>query len=305
MKKSILFSMLAFLLAAVPGQAATTAYVTIAPQKYFVDRVSGGTVPVAVMVKAGSNPHAYEPRRSQMAELAKTTVYFTIGDSFDQIWLPRIVDVSTGITVVHTEAGVTKLPMTDHDHDEAEEAAHAKGQDHNKHQDHEDHDHGTLDPHIWLDPARVKIQVQNIRDGLSKVDPANAQLYATNAATFLAEIDTLDQDIRLILAPLPENQRQFLVFHPSWGYFAHTYGLEQLSIEVDGKEPSAREMATIVATGRDKHVRVIFVQPQFSEKSATVIAQQIGARIVRLDPLAENWADNMRTAARAFAQALQ
>lgn len=303
MKKS-LFAIV-FLFLAAPALAEPSAFVTIAPQKYFVDQVSGGKVPVSVMVEPGANPHAYEPKPRQMTELAKAKIYFTIGDTFDNVWLPRIRNASPGITVAHTEEGVAKIPMAEHHHHDHEGEEH----DHD-HADHEhgpdcDHDHGTLDPHIWLDPALVKIQARNIRDGLSRIDPAQSERYAANTAAFEQKLDRLDQDIRAILKPLPENRRTFLVFHPSWGYFAKAYGLHQVSVEVDGKEPSPKELSAIISKARETGAKVIFVQPQFSEKSAAVIAQQIGAQVVRLDPLAEDWEQNMLRAARAFADALK
>jgi len=356
MKKSIAFLTQALLLLAVTAiagsaLAAPSAFVTITPQKYFVDKISGGKVPVSVMVEAGANPHAYEPKPRQMAELGKASIYFTIGDSFDQTWLSRIVSANPGITVVHTAEGIEKIPMTDgHDHE-----SHSKAGDAHKHKDaghkhdgdahghkdaghkhegdthghkdaghkhegdthgHKDaghkhegdthgHDHGTLDPHIWLDPALVKIQAAHIRDGLSTVDPDGVQEYAANAAAFMQELDELDSELRTILSVLPEDRRTFLVFHPSWGYFAKAYGLKQASIEVEGKEPSPRDMARIIALGKETGAKVVFVQPQFSEKSASVIAKQIGAQIVRLDPLAADWSENLRKAAHAFVDALK
>jgi len=314
MKKRIGLSLIAFVLLAGSAFAAPSAFVTVTPQRYFVDKVSGGKVPVSIMVEPGANPHAYEPRPKQMAELAKASVYFTIGDSFDQTWLDRIVGASPGITVVHTAEGIAKIPMAD-DHEEGEEHA-GEGEDGHNDGDHGDaaqghaeeahgHEHGTLDPHIWLDPALVKIQAGHIRDGLSRVDPAGAQEYSANAAAFMLELDQLDTEIRSILSVLPEDRRTFLVFHPSWGYFAKAYGLTQASIEVEGKEPSPRDMARIIAMGKETGAKVVFVQPQFSEKSANIIAKQIGAKIVRLDPLAADWSGNLRSAARAFVGALK
>lgn len=328
MRKNLcLFTVLLSLLA-VSAQAAPAAFVTITPQKYFVDKVSGGEVPVSIMVEPGANPHAYEPRPRQMAELARANIYFTIGDSFDQTWLERIMGASPGMTVVHTAEGIDKIPMSEeHEHGEVHHDAevHRDGDEHHhegehagkkheaeehdahgaRHDDHHNHDQGTLDPHIWLDPALVRIQVGHIRDGLSLVDPERAAFYASNAAAFDKELDELDREIRSILEPLPRENRTFLVFHPSWGYFAKAYGLTQASIEVDGKEPSPRDLARIIAAGKESGAKVIFVQPQFSQKSAAVIAKQIGATVVRLDPLAEDWAENLRSAARAFADALK
>ena len=291
-----------------------SALVTIAPQKYFTDKISGGKASVSVMVEPGANPHAYEPKPRQMAALSKASIYFTIGDSFDQTWLARIVSANPRIMVVHTAEGIEKIPMVDghdveshpnegeaHGHKEAGHGHDGKAHTHKA----ASHDHGTLDPHIWLDPALVKIQAAHIRDGLSMVDPDGAQEYAANAAAFMQELDELDSEIRTILSALPEDRRTFLVFHPSWGYFAKAYGLKQASIEIEGKEPSPRDMARIIAMGKETGAKVVFVQPQFSEKSAAVIARQIGAQVVRLDPLAADWSENLRNAAHAFVDALK
>lgn len=312
MKKS--FGLLPLILAFLAGTAlaAPSVFVTIAPQKYFVDKVSGGKASVSIMVEPGANPHAYEPKPRQMAELGRASVYFTIGDAFDRTWLQRIVGASPGITVVHTAEGIEKMPMAEHHHEGEEHAhghagsqaeEHAHGPDGDA--DHEGEGPDGLDPHIWLDPALVKVQAGHIRDGLSKADPAGAQDYAANAEAFMQELDRLDAEIRSTLDVLPADRRTFLVFHPSWGYFARAYGLRQVPIEVEGKEPSPRDMARIIAEGREEGAKVVFVQPQFSEKSAAVIARQIGAKVVRLDPLAEDWSGNLRRAAQAFADALK
>lgn len=300
MKKTLCFLVLTMLATVAAAFATPSAFVTIAPQKYFVDKISGGLIPASVMILPGANPHAYEPKPKQMAELAKASIYFTIGDTFDTVWMERIKGTNPGITVVRTEDGVEKIPMEGEKHHE----------DHSTHQEHDaehhgGHDHGGLDPHIWLDPSLVKIQAQNIRDGLCAIDPQHADQYRANAEAFLRELDALDTEIRAILAPIPKERRTFLVFHPSWGYFARAYDLRQASIEIEGKEPSPRELAGIIELGREIGAKVIFVQPQFSEKSAAVIAKQIGARVVRLDPLAQDWADNLRQAAKAMADALQ
>lgn len=299
MKKSIFLSIASIFLLAHAAFATPSAVVTIAPQKFFVDKISGGLVPVSIMVQAGANPHAYEPKPKQMSELAKATIYFTIGDTFDTTWLERIKGTNPGITIVHTEDGIEKIAMEE-EGDEHDAKEHKMG-----HTEEHHHDHGGLDPHIWLDPALVKIQVKNIAAGLSKVDPENAATYAANLTKFSQELDALDAEIRTTLAPLPAEKRTFLVFHPSWGYFAKAYGLTQASIEVEGKEPSPKEMAAIIKLGKESKTQIVFVQPQFSEKSAAVIAKQIGANISRLDPLSPDWANNLRQAAKAIADALK
>lgn len=328
--KRYLLAVLVILLPALTVQAAPRVFVSIAPQKYFVDRVSNGTAEVSIMIEPGANPHVYEPKPRQMTALSGADLYFTIGDSFDQIWVPRLTAATPDLIVVHTEDGVQKMPMTaDHDEDmhghdgdgEHHADAHADEAGHDKHHDaeheqhdgdhhaeaegHEHHHHEGLDPHIWLDPNLVRIQAARIRDGLTQVDPAAAAIYAAGYAGFDRELTELDRRIRDILAPVPADRRTFLVFHPSWGYFAHAYGLHQIAMEVEGKEPSPRDMAKIIDLAKDNGVRVIFVQPQFSEKSASVLARQIGADIVRLDPLAGNWAENLLQAATAIARSMQ
>jgi len=306
MRKTIFLSIASALLLAQAAFAAPSAVVTIAPQKFFVDKISGGMVPVSVMVQAGANPHAYEPKPKQMAELAKATIYFTIGDTFDTTWFERIKGTNPGITIVHTEDGIEKIAMEEEDEEhESEQHKHGTKEHKKEHAEENHHDHGGLDPHIWLDPALVKIQAKNIAAGLSKVDPQNAATYAANLAKFSQELDALDSEIRTTLAPLPAEKRTFLVFHPSWGYFAKAYGLTQASIEVEGKEPSPKEMAAIIKLGKESKTKVVFVQPQFSEKSAAVIAKEIGANIARLDPLSPDWANNLRQAATAIADALK
>ena len=196
------------------------------------------------------------------------------------------------MAVVHTDEGIQKQPIGGHHHEE--EGGHAHG-----------HGHGALDPHIWLSPVLAKTMAGNICEGLSSVDPAHRKVYETNLKGLLRDIDVLDGRMRTILEQLPANKRIFMVFHPSWGYFAKEYGLEQIPIEAGGKEPSPRDLAKIVTKGREKGIDVVFVQPQFSDRSAKVIAAEMGAKVVPLNPLAADWADNMLRAAEAFRKALE
>jgi len=205
--------------------------------------------------------------------------------------------------MVPTDSGIDKIPMAEHHH-EGEEEEHAEsgeaGQAEKEH-----HEHEGPAPHVWLDPALVAIQAEAMAHGLASVDPGREEEYQAYLTDFKAELSSLDQEIKNMLASVPAGNRKFLVFHPSWGYFAKRYGLEQIAMEVEGKEPSLKEMEEIVKHAREDKIKVVFVQPQFSSKSAEVLAREIGAKIVRLDPLAENWAENLRQAARSFTEALQ
>jgi zinc transport system substrate-binding protein len=286
-------------------------FVSILPQKYFVEQIGAERVAVRVMVEPGASPHTYEPRPRQMKALAETAVYFAVGVPFENSWLSRISAVNPGMRVVHTDAGIEKIPMAPHGRP-------ASGQDADPgmggqramephgpaaHSGEADHEHEVLDPHIWLSPPLVKLQARTIREALETLDPDQAAFYRSNYEAFLLRLDALDARLR---SSLEGRQGQsFMVFHPSWGYFARTYGLEQVAIEIEGKEPKPAQLQELIARARQKRVRVIFVQPQFSSRSARLIADAIGARTAMVDPLAADWAQNLGEVAKAFREALR
>ena len=149
----------------------------------------------------------------------------------------------------------------------------------------------------------MKIQAGHILRALIEADPKNRPLYAANHDAFLKELDALDGEMKALFAE--RKGSKFMVFHPSWGYFAEAYGLEQVPVEVEGKEPKAAQLQSLIRRARQERVKVVFVQPQFSVKSAEMVAREIGGQVVRVDPLAENWDANLREAARKFRSALQ
>lgn len=305
MKKTLtLFALTLCLTLGLAGHAAAreSVFVTIVPQKYFVEQIAGDLVDIHVLVMPGANPHMYEPSPAQMAALEKTKVYFAIGIALENAWLPRINGANPSLRIVHTQRGVTKIPMAAHGHGEEEHDEHGHEQHAAEHDTHEGHDHahGTLDPHIWLDPVRVRTIAKNICAGLIKADPQNKTAYEANLAVFMKQIDETHAAITETLSSLPAERRTFMVFHPSWGYFADRYGLTQLPIEAEGKEPSPKDMVKIIRHARENNISVIFVQPQFSERSADIIARELKAQVVPLDPLAEDWKANLLNAAKAF-----
>jgi zinc transport system substrate-binding protein len=286
-----LFVVLALLGLALPPAAAQPLEVTVSipPQKHFVERVGGAAVKVNIMVRPGSSPHEYEPTPQQMAALARSKAYFAIGVEFEQAWLPRFRRAAKGLEVVDTIVGIQRLKM-------------AEARTVGKHS--HAHDHAGDDPHVWLSPPLVRIQAMNIRDALIRLDPARAADYHRNYEAFARDINRVDEAIMAALTSAPPERRKFLVFHPAWGYFARAYGLTELAIEVDGKEPGPRQLAAVIDIARKEGIGVIFVQPQFSRRSAETVAQALSARIATLDPLAEDWSANLETAARALGEAL-
>ena len=280
-------TLLAICLLALPAGAVEKlpVFVSIAPQKYFVERIGGDHVAVSVMVAPGAGPATYEPRPGQMAALSKAVVYFAIGVPFEQVWLPRIAAANPAMKIVRTDRGIEKRAMTHHAHDNDGH--------------HEGHTgHAGVDPHIWLSPPLVKLQAATIANALKEADPAHADDYQARADGFFAEIDRLDKALADLFADV--RGARFLVFHPSWGYFADAYGMVQVPMEVEGKDPKPGQMRDLIEHARKNRISVILVAPQFSSRSAKVLAEEISGTVAVADPLAENWPDNLRTVARTI-----
>ena len=272
------------------GEEPLPVCVSILPQKYFVEKVGGNLVHVSVMVPPGANPHLYEPKPGQMAALAKMKIYFAVGVTFEDVWLPRLAAINPEMRIVHTEEGIQKIAMESHVHGEGKTG--------------EDHDHqGIKDPHVWLSPPEVKIQARNILRALQEVDPLHEAVYEKNFKAFEKEINALDEDLRQIFAG--KKGMKFMVFHPSWGYFARAYGLTQVPVELEGKEPKPGQLKALIELAKREGIKVIFVQPQFSARSAEIIAKAIGGQVVFADPLSPDWSNNLRDQAEKFKAALR
>ncbi len=267
--------------------------VNILPQKYFVEKIVKDKFTINVMVKPGASPHNFEPKPSQMRSLVASKVYFLIGDATEKNWIEKFKQNAKNTLFVDTTIGFEKIEMAKHEHEEV--AQH----DHKKDEKDEEHDHSGLDPHIWLDPVLVKIQAKNIYEAMIKIDSANSDFYKTNYEEFLKELETLDSNIKTILAP--HKDKAFMVFHPSWGYFAKRYDLEQISIEIEGKEPKPNELVELIEESKKHDIKIIFVSPQFSQKSAQAISKNIGANVVAIDPLSDNWYENLQKVANEIA----
>lgn len=240
---------------------------TILPVADFVRNVGGEKVEVTVLVPPGASVHTYEPTPSQMSALAKCKVYFMVGSGveFERAWMKKIIENNKNLQVVDCSRGIQLIDK---------------------------------DPHIWLSPKNARVMVENICAGLVQADPANKDYYVRNKENYLRELEKLDKEIEESLQKA--QRRSFLVFHPAWGYFARDYQLKQIAIEIAGKEPSAKELATIIDTAKREGIQVVFASPQFNPQSAEVIAREIGGRVIFIDPLPENYIQNMRLVVGKF-----
>jgi zinc transport system substrate-binding protein len=259
--------------AVLPAPGVLSVTVSILPQRYFVERIGGDRVSVAVFVPPGASPATYEPKPEQLRALSRSAAYFAIRVPFEDAWMARIVSANLAMRVVDTTQGIDRLQAA-----------------------------GGSDPHVWLSPRLVTNQAQTIASALAELDPPGAPAYQANLARFLADIDLLDGGIRESLSGVA--QRSFMVFHPSWGYFARDYELTMIAVEVGGQEPSAAELAGPIVRARAEGVRVVFAQPQFSTRAAQTIVHEIGGEVLLVDPLAADWYDNLRAVAATFARVL-
>jgi len=277
--------------------------VGVAPVDYFARKIGGSHVRTVVLVPAGADAHTYEPKPSQMRELSRCALYLSAGLEFETAWEPRLKAANPKLGFVRLAQGLALLPMPE-GHGELHKDD--KSKDAHGHKAKAGHGHDEeSDPHVWVSPANVRHMAAKIAEAFSRADPAQAKAYSANLAAFLKEIDALDAELRAVFAGVPADRRGFLVFHPAWGYLARDYGLTQTAIEFEGKEPSPRRLAAIVAQARATGVKVIFVQPQMSRRTAESIAQALGARVLVADPLAADWAGNLRAVASVFRSALR
>ena len=264
------------------------AVVSILPEETFVKAIGGEKVNVALMVQPGNSPHTYEPKPSQMIAIAKADLYFAIDVEFEHAWLPKFKNLNPAMQIIDLADNVTKMQMEEmhgeEDHDKA----------------HDEHKHEGEDPHIWTAPANVKIIAQNIYNALKQKDPENTTYYKKNLDIFLASVDETDKEIREILSSLNEGEK-FMVFHPSWGYFAQAYHLTQIAVEVEGKEPKPKELIHLLEEAKEEKVKAIFTQPEFSDTVAKIIAKELQIPVVKVSPLAPNWSENLIYIAKTIA----
>ena len=234
-----------------------------------------------LMVLPGKSPHTYEPKAMQMKAIAKADLYLAIGVEFENVWLDKFLNQNHQLIVKDISKDINKSAMI---------------------ADHEDHHEASgLDPHIWVDPIRVKQIARNIYQALSSMDHAHERYYKANLDAYLQELDLLDHTIREILKMTPQGAT-FMVFHPAWGYFAERYHLRQLPIEIEGKSPKPKQLVSIIKEAKKEQVKAIFTQPEFSDQMAQTIAKELHIAVIKTSPLAKDWEDNLKRLATAIAK---
>ena len=268
---------------------------TILPLVEFVTEIGGEHVMVNSMVPPGASPHTWEPLPSQLVALTDTALYVKVGSmmEFELTWMPKLIAMNSSMRVVDVSQGITLRQMSQFGNGEIDRSTRSS----------HFHPYARYDPHVWLSLQNARAISENICEALISADSANASDYVAGKQQYLDQIEQLDGFMREQFREM--EHRKFIVLHPAWGYFARDYGLEQIPIEVEGKEPSPRVVADIIDRARNLRIKVIFVSPQFSRQSAEVIAGEIGARTILVDPLARDYLRAMKGVAVQMALAMR
>ena len=260
-------------------------FVSILPQKYFAERLLENNGTVEVLIGPGMSPHTFEPLPQQMGKLSRSDLFFTVGIPFEKVIISRIKDLCPNLLIIATDENIAKIPMSEH----------------HEHEGHEHHDEqeSDLDPHFWLDPVKTLVMAENMAKAVITKRPELKENTNANLESIKKNINKLDFEITQKI--LPFKDQTTLVFHPAFGYFANKYGMIQKAVEIEGKEPAPRQLGDLIRNCRKEGIKVIFVQKQFPVSTAKTIAASIGGSVVAIDPLAEDYLNNLRTIADSVA----
>lgn len=260
-----------------PAESRPLALVSVAPYRTFVERIAGNLFEVKTVVPSGSDAHSFELTPKEAEQLRRAQVWFRIGEPFEKRALTlleqtpiRLVDLREGIDLMEEE-GLH---------------CHHCGMDH-------------LDRHIWLSPKLAKMQAAAIARNLSEMIPEQAPVFALNLALLERDLDALHDEILAILAPVVD--RTFLVSHPSFGYFCRDYELTQLSVEYEGKDPRPQHLEEILEQARTGHAEVAFALPQYNNKGAQLIAEELRLPVRMVNPYSADYFETMRSFAHWIA----
>jgi zinc transport system substrate-binding protein len=262
---------------------------SVLPQKEFVDAVGGDKVQTVIMVPPGADPHTYEPKASQLQQMANAGMYVQVGSGieFEISWMDKIKSFNQNMYIMNGSKGINLIKSSEDEHSTEDNSHHDEG-----------HGHSESDPHVWVSPLNAMIMVENIYQGLVKTDPKNKEYYLINKENYLKKLRQLDKNITSELSD--KKGTKILVYHPSWGYFCQEYGLTQIAIEKEGKDPTPKGMAILINQAKKDNIKVIFISPQYNTRSAEVIASEIGGKVVSIDELAPDYLNNMNHVVQSF-----
>ena len=289
--------------------------VSVPPQKHFVEKIAANTLDINVIIPAGADEHNFDFKPATMKKLEKSDIYFSIGLELERVFIDKFQSNFKNLQIIDTGKNLRNLKSShthskdehdehhnhaghdDHDHDEH---AHGKDKHHTYKHSNSHESHSEKDPHIWLDPILVKTQAELIAKALIAKYPQLKALYEANLIKFQAELDALNAELSALFKG--SKNKKFIIYHPSLAYFAARYHLVQIPVEIEGKEPKAKDLQRLISIAKKEKIKTIFVQKGFAQNAAKSLAKELNARVVELNHLSENYAKNLRQIARELSQ---
>lgn len=266
------------------GDDKITVTVSIEPQRFLVEKIAGDKVEVKTLLPQGAKPETYDLTPSQLIDLTKSDAYFMMGTiSFERSWADTYTSDHPHTNIFVMSNGINHI-VSDHIH---------------CHESIEDLIGEYIEPHIWLSVKNVKLMMENIVDGLVIVDPDNKEYYRSRYDSVMNDLYILNSKIDSLMH---RADKAFMIYHPALTYFARDYGLKQISIESDGKEPSPSQLLRIIKEAKEQGVKVIFIQPEFDLRNAQIVADETGCKLVQFNPLSYKWDEEMLLVAKVLSE---
>ena len=253
--------------------------VSILPHAFFMEQLGGSDVDVLTLVGEGQNPHSYEPSPSQMARLSKAKIWILSGTEFESALRPKIQSLYPKLVIIDGTEGMVFRQLEGDDHE---------------------HDPLNIDRHTWLGHDQVKVFLDHALAALIDLLPENRKIFEDRHGVLVDRIDALFAELKEDLAPL--SGQSVFVYHPSFGYLLDDFNLTQVAVETGGKEPTAKDLASLIELAKRERPKAIFVQKQFPVSGAQTVADAVGSAVVPLDPLAYDWLDNIRAIGNALVE---
>ncbi|MCW1360479.1 zinc ABC transporter substrate-binding protein [Campylobacter jejuni] len=258
--------------------------VSIPPLEYFVQKIAGTSVEIHTLLPDNADEHTFEPKPQSLLTLEKSKIYFTIGLEFERPMLNKFQSLFKQTKIINLN---DNIPLIEKKHSHA----------------HEGHELHSKDPHTWLDPILVKSQAKTIAKALIEQFPQNKKMYEENLTLFEKELDSINETIKTKLQDIKHNN--FIVYHPSWSYFAKRYNLTQIPVEVDGKEPKPKALMNLIQIAKEKNIKVIFVQAGFAQNASALLAKELNANVVQINHLSKDWQNELLKSVNALENSLK
>lgn len=239
--------------------------VTTAPYATFTQRIAGDLVKKEILVPPGTNPHIYEPTPKQIQKILDVRIWFRLGESIEARVAEAMQERNPNLVEIDLTKGFGLI-------DEGEEG---------------------LDRHLWLSPKLAIEQSKVMAQTLQDIYPEHKEKFQEGLDKLVNDLEILDQELTLQLAPI--KGQAMLVSHPAFGYFCQEFGLQQLSVEVEGKDPLPQDISHMLEVAKKNTVRAVFILPEYNNKGAILIAEKLGLPVYEIDPYSENYFETMRT----------